>query len=97
MFGNRNTGQLPAFDRNSSSDSSSSFIEIENGTQCNLVVRYSGADTKMIEIPAGSIRSISMLSGEYRIAASACGSNYAGTESLQGSYSTKYYITTTRF
>ncbi|GAW88673.1 hypothetical protein FPC840_390011 [Flavobacterium psychrophilum] len=38
-----------------------------------------------------------MLSGEYRIAASACGSNYAGTESLQGSYSTKYYITTTRF
>lgn len=97
IYGDRNTGQLPSFDRNSSSNSSYSVIEIENDTQCNLVVRYSGADTKMIEIPAGAIRSISMLSGTYRIAASACGSNYAGTENLQGSYSTKYYITTTRY
>ena len=97
IYGDRNTGQLPSFDRNSSSNSSYSVIEIENDTQCNLVVRYSGADTKMIEIPAGATKSISMSSGTYRIAASACGSNYAGTENLQGSYSTKYYITTTRF
>lgn len=97
IFGDRNTGQLPSFDRNNSSNSSYSEIEIENGTQCNLVVRYSGADTKMIEIPAGTTRSISMPSGTYRIAASACSSNYAGTENLQGSYSTKYYITTTRY
>ena len=97
IYGDRNTGQLPSFDRNSSSNSSYSVIEIENDTQCNLVVRYSGADSKMIEIPAGAMRSISMSSGTYRIAASACGSNYAGTENLQGSYSTKYYITTTRY
>lgn len=97
IFDDKNTGQLPSYDRNNSNYSSFSEIEIENGTQCNLVVRYSGADTKMIEIPAGATRSISMSSGTYRIAASACGSNYAGTESLQGSYSTKYYITTTRY
>lgn len=97
IYGDRNTGQLPSFDKNSSSYSSYSVIEIENDTQCNLVVRYSGEDTKMIEIPAGATKSISMSSGTYRIAASACGSNYAGTENLQGSYSTKYYITTTRY
>lgn len=97
IFGDRNTGQLPSHDRNSSNFSSYSEIEIENGTQCNLVVRYSGTDTQMIEIPAGTTRSISMSSGTYRIVASACGSNYAGTENLQGSYSTKYYIRTTRF
>ena len=97
IFGDKNTGQLPSYDRNSSSYSSYSEIEIENGTQCNLVVRYSGTDTKMIEIPAGATRSISMSSGTYRIAASACGSNYAGTENLQGNYSTRYYITTNRY
>ena len=97
IFENRNTGQLPSFEKNSSSYSSYSVIEIENETQCNLIVRYSGTDTKMIDIPAGAIRSISVSSGTYRIAASACGSNYAGTENLQGNYSTKYYITTTRY
>jgi outer membrane protein assembly factor BamD (BamD/ComL family) len=97
IFGDKNTGQLPSYDRNSSSYSSYSEIEIENGTQCNLVVRYSGTDTKMIEVPAGATRSISMTSGTYRIAASACGSNYAGTENLQGNYSTRYYITTNRY
>lgn len=97
IFGDKNTGQLPSYDRNSSSYSSYSEIEIENGTQCTLEVRYSGTDTKMIEIPAGATRSISMSSGTYRIAASACGSNYAGTENLQGNYSTRYYITSTRY
>lgn len=95
IFGDKNTGQLPSFDRNSSSYSSYSEIAIENGTNCTLIVRYSGTDTKMIEIPAGASRLISMSSGTYRIAASACGSNYAGTENLQGNYSTRYYITTT--
>lgn len=97
IFGDKNTGQLPSYDRNSSSYSSYSEIEIENGTQYSLVIRYSGTDTKMIEIPAGATRSISMSSGTYRIAASACGSNYAGTENLQGNYSTRYYITTSRY
>jgi hypothetical protein len=97
IFGDKNTGKLPSFEKNNLSYSSYSEIQIENGTQCNLVVRYSGIDTKMIEIPQGATRSISMASGTYKIAASACGSNYAGSENLQGTYSTKYYITTSRY
>lgn len=96
IYSDNNTGRLPTFDRNSTSFSANSEIEIENGTQCNLVVRYSGTDTKMIDIPAGETRSIRITSGTYRIAASACGSNYAGTENLQGQYSSKYYISTSR-
>ena len=83
IFGDRNTGQLPSFERNGYKYSSTSSIEIENGTDCELIVRYSGGDIKMIEIPAGATSRISLISGSYRIAASACGSNYAGTETCK--------------
>ena len=39
-----------------------------------------------------STKKIKISSGNYSVAASACGYNYAGTENLNGDYSVKYYI-----
>lgn len=95
IMGDQNTGELPPAQRTSGwGNSSSSTITISNDTQCELTVRYSGSDIKMISIPAGRTRSINLSSGNYRVAASACGSNYAGSESLSGDYSSRYYIVT---
>ena len=97
IMGERETGKLPSFDQTNTAYSSSSNVSITNDTQCDLTVRYSGPDIKMIEIPAGGSRSVYLSSGSYRIAASACGSNYAGIEELHGDYSSKYYIITSRY
>lgn len=97
IFGDRSTGRLPSFDRIGGGYSSISSISIKNDTGCELIVRYSGAETMMIEIPVGGKRNISLSSGSYRIAASACGANYAGTEQLFGEYSSSYYISTSRY
>jgi hypothetical protein len=97
IMSDQETGAIPPSDRVNSGYSSSSKVKIKNDTDCMLTVRYSGGDAKMIEIPVGETRSISLSSGSYRIAASACGYNYAGMENLQGSYSSSYYITTTRY
>jgi outer membrane protein assembly factor BamD (BamD/ComL family) len=93
----RETGKLPSFDQTSFEYSSSSAVSITNDTGCELTVRYSGEDVKMIEIPADDTRTVYLQSGNYRIAASACGTNYAGTEALRGNYSCKYYINTYRY
>jgi len=97
IMGERETGRLPSFDQTNTAYSSSSNVSITNDTQCELTVRYSGPDITMIEIPAGGTRTVFLSSGSYRIAASACGSNYAGIEDLHGDYSSKYYIVTTRY
>jgi hypothetical protein len=91
------TGRLPTFVQTSYEYSSSSSISVTNDTGCELTVRYSGVDSRRIDIPAGATRTVSLLSGSYKIAASACGANYAGVESLSGSYSSKYYISTSRY
>lgn len=97
IFGDSETGQMPSFDNFSSSFSSNSSVRISNNTGCALTVRYSGVEAKIIEIPSGGTRTVYLASGSYKIAASACGSNYAGTESLQGSYGSTFYIRRTRF
>jgi hypothetical protein len=97
IFGDRATGRLPSFDRIGGGYSSTSSISIENDTGCELTVRYSGPDKRIIEIPIGETKRISLSSGSYRIAASACGANYAGTEQLFGNYSSSYYISRTRY
>ncbi len=97
IFGDKSTGQLPSFERIGSSYSSNSSISIKNDTGCELTVRYSGGNVRMIEIPAGETRSVTLSSGSYRIAASACGANYAGTEVLQGDYTSSYYISRSRY
>lgn len=90
------TGVLPTSTPSSYEYSASSSISITNDTQCELTVRYSGVDVEVIEIPIGSTRTLNLSSGNYKIAATACGSNYAGTENLHGAYSSKYYIVTSR-
>lgn len=97
IMGNRNTGQMPTFNQNGYSISSASSVEITNNTGCSLTVRYSGVDVKMIEIPQGGTRRVTLSSGIYKVAASACGENYAGTENLSGSYSSTFYIETRRY
>lgn len=92
IFGNSNTGALPSSTKTYTSNSTISSVKIQNNTGCNLVVRYSGVDVLKIDIPINQARTISLKSGSYKIAASACGANYAGTEYLQGDYSSNYYI-----
>lgn len=93
---NESTGQMPQSEKTSSSNSETSKIEITNDTSCELEVRYSGRDSKMIVIQSRQTQTISILSGDYRVTASACDSNYAGTETLSGNYQSSYYIATTR-
>jgi len=88
---------MPTLNSYSSNFSSNTSVEITNNTGCDLIVRYSGVDAKIIEIPSGGTRTVYLSSGSYKIAASACGANYASTESLHGSYASTFYISRTRF
>jgi len=97
ILGSTETGQMPSFDSYGSSYSSNSSVKITNNTGCDLTVRYSGVQAKIIEIPSGGTSTVYLASGSYKIAASACGSNYAGVESLQGSYGSTFYISRTRY
>lgn len=97
ISGDRETGQIPAFNQYNSRYSSNTSIAITNNTGCELTVRYSGPDAEMITIPSGSTKTVYLASGSYKIAASACGANYAGTESLQGEYGSTFYISTSRY
>lgn len=97
ISGDRETGQIPSFNQYNSSYSSNSSVAITNNTGCELTVRYSGPDAEIITIPSGGTRKVYLSSGSYKIAASACGANYAGTESLHGEYGSTFYITTSRY
>lgn len=94
-----NTGELPSFNSAGSSSltQTSSTVSITNNTGCDLDVRYSGPDATLITIPSASTRTVYLNSGNYKIAASACGMNYAGVENLYGSYNSTFYISTSRF
>lgn len=93
----KNTGELPTFSQTNFGYSSSSQVSITNDTGHELTVRYSGPTVTMIVIPIGRTRTTYLKSGSYKIAASAGGLHYAGTESLSGNYSSKYYITTSSY
>lgn len=97
IYKDRNTGEMPSSERIGSSNSSVSSVSISNDTSCELIIRYSGIDSKMISIPANQTRSLSIQSGSYRITASACGYNYAGSESLSGDYTSSYYISSSSY
>jgi hypothetical protein len=97
IYGDSETGKMPSFEQYNYGNSSSSTVKITNNTDCDLVVRYSGTEIEMITIPEGSTRSVSLSSGNYRVAATACGHNYAGSENLSGDYASTFYISTTRY
>ncbi len=95
IFQDKNTGKMPTSDKVGESNSGISEVSIKNDTSCELIVRYSGIDSKMISIPENQSRSISMKSGDYKVTATACGESYSGIEYLSGKYSSSYYISTT--
>lgn len=94
---NSETGSMPQSEKISDGNFKISKIEVENNTSCDLTLRYSGVDAKMIVISPNSKSKIIVKSGSYTVAATACGYNYAGRENLNGNYSVVYYITTTRY
>lgn len=97
IINDEKTGKMPESQKMNFENSDVSEINIENSTGCELTVRYSGIDSRMIVINDRNSNSISLKSGYYKVAASACGLNYAGTESLNGNYSSKFYISRSRF
>lgn len=97
IMGDANTGALPSFSQTNYGSSSSSSVTIKNNTGHSLTVRYSGPSVREIVIPRGGSSTTSLTSGYYKIAASAGGLHYAGRENLSGSYSSTYYISTTRY
>ena len=97
ILGSSNTGNLPVFSQTNYGYSTNSSVTIENNTGYELTVRYSGPTIKIIVIPRGGTSSTSLLSGSYKIAATANNLNYGGRENLSGSYSSSYYISTSRY
>ena len=92
-------GILPAMDKGYSTGGSKSMIEIENKTQYDLTVSYSGPDSKRMVIPAYGTRKMTIGNGYYRVAASVGHGviPFAGTEQLDGShFSSSFFISTTR-
>jgi outer membrane protein assembly factor BamD (BamD/ComL family) len=73
-------------------------MEIENATVYELTVRYSGPGSKKITIPKLTTKTLTILPGEYKVAASVIATNvrnYYGIDTiLGGHYSTKFYIKT---
>lgn len=92
IMADQNTGTMPESEKISNQNKSVSTMEVSNDTSCELILRYSGADAIMITIPSNSTKKIKISSGNYSVAASACGYNYAGREKLNGDYSVTYFI-----
>jgi len=97
ILGNSKTGEMPASQQYGNGHSSNSSVEIKNDTGCELTVRYSGPDVKKITISAGQSQTVYLSSGSYKVAASACGSNYGGNEDLHGKYGSSFYIRRSRY
>ena len=97
IYGNSETGKLPSLNQYNNSNSTTSTVTIINNTGCDLVVRYSGISIESNTISAGNTSNVTLPSGNYKIAATACGKNYAGSEYLSGDYSCTYYISTVRY
>jgi hypothetical protein len=100
IFGS-NHGTLPSMDKTSYASGTHSTISVYNNTSYTLTLRYSGNDSKIINISSHSRQSITLPNGNYRIAASVSAAsvrNFAGQENLTGgSYDVTYYISTSRY
>ena len=93
-------GILPAMDKGNYTGASYSKVEIENQTQYDLTVSYSGPDSKRMVIAPHATKSIRIGNGNYRVAASVGHGviPFAGTETLNGRhFSSSFYIETKRW
>lgn len=93
----KNTGEMPASEKIRGGNQALSSVNVENNTSCDLTLRYSGIDAKMIVIPPNSTQKVQVKSGQYKVVATACGYNYAGSEALTGDYEVVYYIQTVKY
>ncbi len=96
-----NHSKLPPLSRSgfgSSAYTNGNKIEIFNNTKYTLVVRYSGEESKKVEIASKRKVVVQLKNGNYRITASVNAANvqnYAGTEYLRGGeYNSEFYIVT---
>lgn len=92
-------GELPKMDKTTSQMRGiTSNIIVYNNTSYTLTLRYSGTESKIINIPSQTNQNITLTSGHYRIAASVNTfnvRNYAGTQDITGgNYNVEYYIKT---
>ena len=91
------TGELPNFSKTNTNYSSTSSVTINNDTDYELILRYSGPSIIKITIPRGKSKTTYLISGQYKISASANGLHYGGKEYLTGDYNSSYYITTSSY
>ena len=88
-------GEIPSSSLSGLANYINSDIRIKNDTPYTLTIRYSGKENKRIIISSGDTQKVDLKSGEYRVTASVNASrvsNYAGIESLNGSYTSSYYL-----
>jgi hypothetical protein len=97
IYSSRDVGSLPSSYQVGNGSAATSDIAITNSTGYLLTVRYSGPEVKAVSIAPGETRTVYLLSGQYRVAASAGSASCAGTELLHGSYTSSYRITTSRY
>jgi outer membrane protein assembly factor BamD (BamD/ComL family) len=98
---NSDHGQLPPMNQSADNNyKSTNSIKIFNNTKYTLTIRYSGVESRKIELSPYQTQYVYLKIGFYRIAASVNASyvrNYAGTENLKGSeYESEYFIRTIR-
>jgi hypothetical protein len=71
-------------------------VTVENKTGYELTVRYSGPESKRLVLEAGDKQSVTLVPGDYKVAASVNAdnvTNYYGTDSMKGGvYSSTFYI-----
>lgn len=98
IFGANAYGELPPMNKTYSSTSSTSKISVNNDTGYVLTLMYSGPDSRRMIISPHTRKSITLINGTYRIAASVNASDvspFAGTETITGGgYDVSYYIST---
>lgn len=92
-------GKLPKMDRRGSNrESSRNIISVENSTSYTLTLLYSGPESKRLIIRPLVTQSITLINGNYRIAAFVNANHvrsFAGNEYLTGgNYHVSYYIKT---
>lgn len=87
--------EIPSNTRIGAANYVNSDVSIKNDTPYTLTVRYSGPENRRVIIAPNATENVKLKSGNYRVTASvnsARVTNYAGTESLNGDYSSNYYI-----
>jgi hypothetical protein len=97
ILSSSNVSSLPSSYQTDNGYSENSTVSITNNTGYLLTVRYSGPDVTSVAIPAGGTRTVYLSSGTYQVGATAGSASCGGTESLHGSYTSSYTITTSRY